>query len=154
MMSSGGAEHGRIVMAISLALGNFVRQHALGVVYGAETGFLIAHEPDTVRAPDVAFVRRERVPPGPVRGFFPGSPDLVVEVLSPGDRASDVQRKVQDWLDSGCGAIWLIDPDTRTVTVYRSLSDVVILRRGETLSGGDLVPGFSVALPQPFAPDL
>ena len=90
MMPPAGFEHGRIEMAISAPLACFVKEHSLGVVTGAETGFLIGRDPDTVRAPDVAFVRAKRVPATPTTGFFEGAPDLAVEVLSPNDRASEL----------------------------------------------------------------
>ena len=150
MMSPAGAEHGQVVMAVSLALGNFVKQHGLGVVYGAETGFQIAQAPDTVRAPDVAFVGAQRLPPGRMRGFFPGPPDLAVEVVSPGDRAGEVQRKVQEWLEAGCREVWVVDPDTRTVTVYRSLHQIVVLRGSERLVCEELLPGFSLLVAELF----
>ncbi len=150
MMSPAGFEHGRIELAIGRLLGNFVAQHSLGVVLGAETGFQIARDPDTVRGPDVAFVRSDRVPSTGVLGFFQGPPDLAVEVLSPGDRAGEVNAKVHDWLDAGCRMVWVADPQTRTVTVYRSRREVEVLGAGDTLSGGDVVPGFTSPIAQIF----
>jgi Uma2 family endonuclease len=150
MMSPAGAEHGRIVARMTLRLAGFVEEGAYGIVFGAETGFCIAHEPDTVRAPDVAFVRAERVGAELGRGFFPGPPDLSVEVLSPDDRAGEVLAKVQDWLDAGCLAVWVADPRTRTVTVYHSRSDIVVLGDSETLSGGALLPGFNLPVSKLF----
>jgi Uma2 family endonuclease len=150
MMSPAGAEHGRIVARMTLRLAGFVEEGELGTVFGAETGFRIAHEPDTVRAPDVAFVRAERMGAELGRGFFPGPPDLAVEVLSPDDRAGEVLAKVQDWLDAGCRAVWVADPRTRTITVYRSRSEIVVLRDSETLSGGDLLPDFNLPVGKLF----
>jgi Uma2 family endonuclease len=151
MMSPAGSEHGLIALRIGSALLHFVESHALGVVLGAETGFQIAQHPDTVRAPDVAFIRAERVGSKLPRGFFPGAPDLAVEVLSPNDRASDVLAKVQEWLDAGCRAVWVVDPATRTVTIYRDSREAVILTSTDTLSGGELLPGFSAAVARFFA---
>ena len=119
MMSPAGSEHGWIVTNVTVPLAVFVKQRSLGRVFGAETGFRIGHDPDTVRA-DVAFVTAMRVGVELPPGFFPGPPDLAVEVLSPDDRAGEVLAKVQDWLDAGCRAVWVVDPRTRTVTVYRS----------------------------------
>jgi len=150
MMSPAGPRHGRIAMNLSTPLDVFVRQHALGTVFTAETGFQIGHDPDTVRAPDVAFVRAERMDAEPEHGFFPGAPDLAVEVLSPEDRAGEVQSKVQDWLASGCRGVWVVDPHSRTVTIYRSRSDIVVLVESDTLSGGDLVPAFSLTVAEIF----
>jgi Uma2 family endonuclease len=150
MMSPAGAEHGRIVARMTLRLAGFVEEGALGIVFGAETGFHVSHEPDTVRAPDVAFVRSERLGAELGRGFFPGPPDLAVEILSPDDRAGEVLAKVQDWLDAGCLAVWVTDPRTLTVTIYRSRSDIVVLRDSETLSGGDLLPDFNLPVSKLF----
>jgi len=151
-MSPAGFEHGRLVMCVSLPLASHVQAHRLGVVIGAETGFLLARDPDTVRAPDVGFVRSERIPPGPLRGFFPGAPDLAVEVLSPDDRASDVFAKVQDWLDAGARAVWVVDGPRETIAVYRAGGRMETLRPGDVLAGGDAVPGFSIAVAAVFAP--
>jgi len=151
MMSPAGSEHGLIALRIGSALLDFVESHALGVVLGAETGFQIAQNPDTVRAPDVAFIRAERVGGKLPRGFFPGAPDLAVEVLSPNDRASEVLAKVQEWLDAGCRAVWVVDPATRTVTIYRGRREALILTSTDTLGGGELLPGFSAAVARFFA---
>lgn len=137
-------------MKLAGPLASYVDGESLGVVFGAETGFLIARDPDTVRAPDVAFVSAGRVGATLPKGFFPGPPDLAVEVLSPEDRASEVLAKVGDWLEAGCRLVWVVDPRTRTVTVYRGLSEVRVLRNGETLSGEDVVPGFSAPVSRVF----
>jgi Uma2 family endonuclease len=124
----------------------------LGIVTTAEAGFQIACNPDSVRVPDVAFVSAARVPPTGWARFFPGPPDLAVEILSPSDRASEVLAKLQDWLKSGCQAVWLLDPQSRTIAVHRSGREVLVLDESETLSGGDLLPGFSVVVAEIFAP--
>jgi Uma2 family endonuclease len=89
-------------------------------------------------------------PRQPTRGFFPGAPDLAVEVLSPDDRASDVLAKVQDFLDAGCARIWVVDPRTHSVTVYRSLSEIAVLREADVLTDDELLPGFSLSVAQIF----
>ncbi len=150
-MSPAGFDHGRFALRIGAALDNFVTPRELGVVVSAEAGFQIAHDPDTVRAPDVAFVRAERVPAGGVKGFFQGPPDIAVEVLSPGDRASEVLAKAQGWLQAGCRIVWVVDPETRTATVYHSHSEIVVLTADDTLSGDDALPGFSVPVAEIFA---
>jgi Uma2 family endonuclease len=150
MMSPAGAEHGWVMTNLAVPLAIFVKQRSLGRVFGAETGFRIGRDPDTVRAPDVAFVTAERIGAGLAPGFFPGPPDLAVEVLSPEDRAGEVLAKVQDWLDAGCRAVWVADPRTRTVTVYRSRSDIVVLGESETLSDGDLLPDFQLPVSEVF----
>lgn len=151
MMTPAGYEHARVVSRINSRLAGFVELHQLGQVTTGEGGFLLARDPDTVRAPDVAFVSADRVPHEPLRGFFQGPPDLAVEVISPNDRASQVAAKIQDWLDAGCRAVWVVDPELRTVTVYRSRSSIVVLRASEQLSGDDVVPGFAIAVAEIFA---
>ena len=150
MMSPSGSLHGAVVIRISGPLWNHVEQHCLGMVFGAETGFHIGRDPDTVRAPDVAFVRAERLAGGLPRGFFPGAPDLAVEVLSPEDRPGKVLAKTGDWLQAGCRMVWVVDPERRTVTVYRSASDVRVLGVGEEVSGDDVLPGFSLPVGEIF----
>ena len=150
MMSPAGFDHGRFASKIVAALENHVARRKSGVVTTAETGFQIAHDPDTVRAPDVAYVRSERIPVGGVKGFFPGAPDLAVEVVSPSDRASEVAAKVLEWLSAGCQAVWVVDPENRTVTVHRSRSDITVLTAADTLDGGDLLPAFSMPVAEAF----
>jgi len=151
MMTPAGFEHGRIVVNITVPLATHVKQKKLGVVSGAETGFQIGHDPDTVRAPDVAFIRAERVPPTPTLGFFQGAPDLAVEVLSPNDRAGDLLAKVHDWLAGGCCAVWVVDPGARTVSVYRSQGQLVVWNVSDELTGDDIVPGFALPVAEIFA---
>ena len=119
MMSPAGFEHGRIVNNVAWFLTSHVRQHDLGIVTGAETGFHIARNPDTVRAPDIAFLRSDRVPQEPVRGFFDGPPDLAVEVMSPDDRAAPSTRK----LLPGCvPAVWKCGWSTRNAARCKSIA--------------------------------
>lgn len=150
MMTPAGFDHGSIVINVSFFLTGFVREHHLGRATGAETGFQISRDPDTVRAPDVAFVRADRVPSGPTPGFFQGPPDLAVEVLSPSDPAGEVLDKVQQWLDAGCQAVWLIDPQRRTVAVYDAGQHQVLRSDTDELTGGDLLPGFRLLLADIF----
>ncbi len=150
VMTPAGFEHGSILVNITLPLGGFVKQHRLGIVTGAETGFQIRRDPDTVRAPDVGFVRAERVPPTPTRGFFQGPPDLAVEVLSPDDRASEVLAKVNDWLAAGCLAVWVVDPAQRAVSVYHKEAQTITWGTADELSGGDLLPGFRLPIGEIF----
>jgi len=150
-MTPAGFEHGLIVSRVNAQLENFVEQQALGVVTGAETGFHISRNPDTVRAPDVGFVSAERVSEPPTKGFFQGAPDLAVEVLSPNDRASELLAKVQDWLGAGCRAVWVIDPATQTVSVYALPNEITVYNLSDELTGGDVLPGFSVPIARIFA---
>lgn len=146
-----GHEHGLVVMRIAVPLFEHIETNNLGVVYAAETGFLIEENPDTVRAPDVAFVRRELIErAGDVQGYWRGAPDLAVEVLSPSDRVRKVEETVQHWLDAGARMVWVVSPKLRTITVYRSLSNIEMLTEKDTLNGGDVVPGFTFPVAELF----
>jgi len=143
-MTPTGGLHGIIVVRITVALDQHVEAHQLGYVFGAETGFKLATAPDTVRAPDVAFVRRERLPAeGLPEKFWSGAPDLAVEVLSPDDRVHDTEEKIDDWLRSGTREVWIVNPRRRTVTVYRPNHPAVVLGETDTLHASDLLPSFS-----------
>jgi Uma2 family endonuclease len=145
-----GFRHGDVAMAIALEVGNFVRAHKLGRVVAAGTGFHIAHDPDTVRAPDVGFVSSERLPDPLPLGYAPFAPDLAVEVLSPDDRPGEVLAKVADWLDAGTRLVWIVDPGRRTARVCRTDgSDAVITPDGR-LDGEDVLPGFACELASVF----
>jgi Uma2 family endonuclease len=144
-----GAVHGEVTGRLFVALDAFVRSHELGKVTN-QTGFLLVMQPPTVRGPDVAFVRRERVPVEPPSGFWPGAPDLAVEVASPANSMADLQEKVIEYFDAGTAQVWVIEPRTRTVTVYRSLADITVLRSTEELEGGTLLPGFALPIAQLF----
>ena len=150
MMSPAGFDHGRFASRIVAALENHVTQQGLGVVTTAEAGFQLAHDPDTVRAPDVAFVRAERIPAGGVKGFFQGAPDIAVEVVSPSDRPNEVAAKVQDWLHADCSLVWIVDPESRTITVHGNHNKVTVLTATETLIGGDVLPEFSMPVAEVF----
>ena len=146
-MAPTGHKHGIVTMDIAGPLHQHVRENNLGAVYGAETGFIITQNPDTVRAPDVAFVRRARLErAGDVKSYWIGQPDLAVEVVSPGDTVAEVEEKVAEWLEAGTGAVWVVSPKLRTVTVYRSLTDIVTLTEQDTLDGGNVVPGFQLPI--------
>jgi Uma2 family endonuclease len=146
-----GYEHGRIVSRLSAPLSVFVEANALGVVLAAGTGFLLGRNPDTVRAADIAFIRAERVPGEPLRGFFEGAPDLAVEVISPHDRASDVLAKIRDWLGAGAQVVWVVDPASRTVSLYWLANRAEILTIDDDLRGVEVVPGFKLPLCDLFA---
>jgi Uma2 family endonuclease len=142
-MAATGGQHGIIASRLDHRLRAFVEAHDLGEVCAAETGFRLAQNPDTVRAPDVSFIARERVPSqGIPEGYWPFSPDLAVEVISPSDRFDDVLTKVQEYLRAGTRLVWIFHPRTRTVTVYRADGNVQLLQQQEELNGEDVLPGF------------
>ncbi|MBA3243003.1 MAG: Uma2 family endonuclease [Acidobacteria bacterium] len=150
-MSLSGTEHGAVIFNLSILLGQHLKANNLGQGFGAETGFKIASNPDTVRAPDIAFVRRERIPPtGIPKNFWENAPDLVVEVVSPGDTFEEVEEKVAQWLGAGTSAVWVVNPKRRSVSVYRSMTDVTRLSEADELEGREVVPGFRCQVSEIF----
>lgn len=150
-MAPAGNVHGRIAINVSTPLDQYVRAHDLGVVFAAETGFKIAGNPDTVSAPDAAFVRRERVKAvGEVEGYWPEAPDLAVEVVSPNDLFAEVEEKVADWLAAGTRMILVVNPRARTVVVRLSEKEARILSEEEVLDGGQVVPGWTLSVADVF----
>lgn len=131
-----------ITAELGWLLGGHVRAQRLGKVYAAGTGFLIATNPDTVRAPDVSFVRQERLITPPPPGYWPYAPDLVAEVISPEDSYLEVDEKVRQWLAAGTRMVLVVNPRRRTVTVHCSPTDVTILTEADQIEGRDVVPGW------------
>lgn len=143
-MSPSGARHGSVTLILGRFIGNHVAEHALGVVFGAETGFRLTTEPDTVLAPDVAFVDQARIQEdGLPTSFFNGSPDLAVEVTSPSDRQKSIDDKVRKWLEHGCREVWVVNPNWRNVTVYRSATDIRVFNEPDELNCSDVLHGFT-----------
>ena len=141
-----GNQHGDVAMRLGVAIHTHVEAHRLGRVFAAEAGFTLARKPDTVRAPDVAFISIERLPDPPPRGFAELAPDLAVEVLSPDDRAGDVLEKVADWLKAGTRLVWVVDPIRVNARVYRADGSESLLNETDALQGEDVLPGFTCAL--------
>lgn len=143
-MPPAGGGHGRLTSRASFLIQRYIWDRQLGETYAAETGFILARDPDTVLAPDFAFIRAERAESARVkRGFVPVPPDLVVEVVSPGDTATEVQDKTTAWLQAGVRLVWVVYPAQRQVMAYRSLNDVHLLTVTDVLDGGDVLPGFT-----------
>jgi Uma2 family endonuclease len=141
-MSPTGAVHGWLVLHFASQLIQHVDTRRLGYVL-TEVGFRLASSPDTVRAPDLAFIRRERLPEGALpRGFWTGPPDLAVEVLSPDDRPFEIRTKVAEYLDRGVPLVVIIDPDERSVTVHRGSASPISLGTADLLDLDDVVQGF------------
>ena len=146
-----GNLHGIIALKIGRIVGNFVEENNLGVVVAAETGFLISHNPDTVRAPDSAFIGKEKLAKyGITEKFFPDAPDLAVEVVSPNDRKKDIEDKVQDYLAAGVNLIWIIYPQKQFVVVHRQSKIVSILFETDELEGEEVLPNFRLPLEKLF----
>ena len=141
-----GYRHGLVAAAIATRIAEFVRLKRLGVVVAAETGFKLFSNPDTVRAADAAFLSHERAPDPAPLGYPALAPDLVVEVLSPGDRAGEVQSKVSDWLNAGSHLVWVLDPGRRRAIIYRADGSMDVLGDHDALDGEDVLPGLSCPL--------
>ena len=151
-MAPAGGPHGYIAMNIGALINVHVRANGLGRVFAAETGFILHRAPDTVRAPDAAFISYDRLGEEAIPdGYLAVAPDLVVEVVSPGDTRRGVREKVEEWLRAGVRLVWVIDPVTRSADVYRSLDDVSHLSEDAVLDGQDVVPGFACRLGELFA---
>jgi Uma2 family endonuclease len=153
MMSPAGAEHGDVAGEVFRLIANYVKQRRLGKTYAAETGFKIIRSPDTVRAPDAAFVRAARVPKKRQQGYFDGPPDLAIEVVSPGDTLSEALAKIDEWLTAGTISVWLIDPQNRTIDVYRPGGQVIRHRDSDVLKDEPTLPGFELPLTDLFPKD-
>jgi Uma2 family endonuclease len=145
-MSPAGMRHNVIARNLVVALTLFLREHPLGRAFTDNAGFRLPipdADDDTVRSPDVAFVSFDRLRDVPV-GFAPVAPDLAVEVLSPGDTARDLGERMDDYFAAGTRAVWVIDPDRRTVAQHSATAPTRRLREDDALDGGDVVPGFAM----------
>ncbi len=148
-----GFEHGGTTGRFYVSLATYVWANQLGEVVVGEPGFRLTVDPDTVRAPDIAFVRRERlVATTRTRGYWPGAPDLAVEVISPNDRYTDVDDKVADWLQHGVRLVFVVNPRRRTVAVHRPGQPVRVLSGDDLLDAEDVVPGWTLRVGDLFPP--
>lgn len=151
MMSPAGGRHGRIALKLARRLGDFVERHDLGTMFAAETGFLLQRDPDTVRAPDVAFVSRARLGQlADYPGYLPLVPELVAEVLSPGDRPSDVAEKTANWLAAGVTIVLIVDPAAKAICDHRPEHEVRIYTEG-LLDLAAALPGYQLDVTELFA---
>jgi Uma2 family endonuclease len=150
-MPPAGEEHGAAIINLTVPLAQHVKAHNLGIVCAAETGYKLASNPDTVLAPDLAFIRRERIErTGIQKGYRESAPDLAVEVMSPGDTLKEVTEKSAKWLAAGARAVWVVSPKKRTVTVQRPAGEAVVLGEGDELDGGEVVPDFRCRVSEIF----
>jgi len=152
LMEPSSFEHGRVAATAGVLLGVHVRQAGIGVTLGAETGFVLARDPDTVRAPDAAFVSRARAEAvGHADKYWPGAPDFAVEVISPNDSFREVEEKALGWLAAGTTVVLVLDPSRRSATVYRGEGNVRQYDGERELDLGDAVPGWRVGVAEFFA---
>lgn len=150
LMSPTGYPHGEIETTIASFLWNHVRKTKTGKVMSGEVGLYTHRNPDTVRAADVAFISTDRMAQVKSHSYLDVAPELVVEVMSPDDRWSGVMEKLAEYFQAGVLAVWVADPASEQVFVYRSLTDVEQLTLGDTLTGGEMLPGFAVAVSDLF----
>ena len=136
---------------LAAPLSVYVKSNRLGTIVAAETGFVIARDPDTVRAPDIGFIAKSRMPASgrPIK-FWVGAPDLAVETMSPWDTVFEVDEKVQEWIAAGTRMVWVVNPRQKTVQILRSNTTVRVLSVNDRLDGEDVVPGFSIAVAEIF----
>lgn len=147
-----GMNHGWLGAYLAFLITDFVLKHDLGKVFQADTGFVLFDDPPTVRAPDVAFVSRDRLPPPEESiGFGHLAPDLAIEVVSPSNTAIEILDRVEDYLEAGTRLVWVVQPHRSSVTEYRSRHEIRLLREDEALDGYDVLPGFSVKVAEIFA---
>ncbi len=149
-MSPTGGEHGRVESELAALLREFVRQHKLGWVIAGEAGIYTRRNPDRVRGMDVAFISYAQLPRLPA-GFLTVAPELVVEIISPTDRWSDVQTKIEEYLAIGVDFIWVVDPAAHSVRVYRAGARITRLENGDMLRGEGLLAGLEISLAELFA---
>jgi Uma2 family endonuclease len=150
VMPPAKGKRGVCCQRVSRLLGNYVDPAKLGWVTTNDTGVVLERGPDTVRGPDVAFWSIARQPEMP-EGYFLIPPDIAVEVLSPDDRRKDVRAKIKEYLFYSVPLVWLVDPETRTVLVYKGSIRGTELDESDTLDGGDVLPGFSCKVSDLFA---
>ena len=149
-MSPTSMEHAYAEQKIGRYIDTFVEANGLGEVYTGDAGFLLATDPDLVRAPDVAFIQRKRVVR--IHAYYPGPPDLAVEVVSPGDSYTEVREKVEMWLAHGTVEVWIADPRRQTVQIFKEGNEITLNKR-DAIDGGDLLPGFHLPLEKIFPAD-
>ena len=148
---SAGLKHGEIVINLGGEVRNFVKPRRLGRIFGSDAGIILERDPDTVREPDIAFISAERMPlEEEEHGYSEIVPDLVVEIASPSDSRREVNDKARMWHSYGVPLVWAAYPETRTIDVHRADGSITTLREDDVLDGGDILPGFAVAVSDIF----
>lgn len=150
-MPPAGFEHGFLGARLLGRMAAHAEAHGLGIILNSETGFFLLHDPDTVCAPDIAYVCKSRLPSPLPKGYFQGAPDIAVEIISPGDTLEEVEDKVAEYLEAGTVAVWVLNPRRRTVSVHSPDGAVRRLQVSDILEGGDVFSGFSIAVSDIFS---
>lgn len=149
-MSPPGGEHASYTANITFYLMQYVKAHDLGRVVTGEGGLYTRRNPDRVRAMDAAFFSKQRLPGDPPTDYFEIAPEVVIEVISPHDRWQEVRLKMEEYFSIGVEQVWLVEPKRRTVSIYRSLTDITEFKEADTLTADGALMGFSVAVHQVF----
>ncbi len=151
-MGNSGMEHGYIACMLTIKLGGFIQSQKLGIICDSSTAFTLKN--GNKRSPDLSFISRERLQgmTRPLSGFFTGAPDLVVEILSPGNTVEEMHTKIVEYFENETRLLWKLDPQERCILVYHSPEPDRLLRMGDLLDGEDVVPGFSMAIAELFQP--
>jgi len=150
-MAPAGFDHEALALEVGAALANWARATAAGRAVASSAGFVVSRAPDTVRAPDGAYIAADRLPRRGATGFCEVIPDLVFEVVSPGDRPGEVMAKAAEWLAVGVKVVWVFWPAEQVVQVWRTVTDIQRLVAGDVLTCDDLLPGFALPLALVFA---
>jgi Uma2 family endonuclease len=154
-MTAAGFLHGQVVSEAHGIIWSFIKPRKLGGLVGAETGFKLERHPDHVRAPDIGFVARERLPALRQRsGFLELAPDFAVEVVSPNDTWSELREKVADWLAHGTKVVWVLDPPTRTAEIWRTDGRIDRRAGDDEMDAEPVLPGFRCRVSELFPVDL
>ena len=149
---SASGKHGEIAGNFIIGLGVFVKPRKLGRIFGSDAGVRLERNPDTVREPDVGFISAAKMPPEmEANSYYEVVPDLVVEIVSPGDTRREVFDKAQMWLRFGVSLVWVADPETRTVDVYCLDAPSITLSESGSLDGAPVLPGFTLPVREVFA---
>jgi len=148
-VSPPSATHAATMTNVALLIGNFVKAHRLGRLYTGDAGVVLEHDPDTVLGPDLAFLTADRVPE--VQSVYIHlPPDLTIEIVSPGNAAREIERKIGIYLSTGVREVWIVDPAKRQVVVHSLAASPRTHHAGDHLSGGDILPGLSIAVDDIF----
>ena len=149
-MTPPGGEHGRVEIRIGRYLDAYVETHQLGWVIGGEVGLYTRRNPDRVRGVDVAFISHQRLPDGLPKGYLEAAPELIVEIISPNDRWSEMQAKIEEYFQIGVEQVWVVEPERCTVLVYRSSLEVEKFQEADVLKGEGALEGFTLAVTKIF----
>jgi Uma2 family endonuclease len=149
-MAPTGGEHDCLRSRIDRIIGSHVESNDLGTVFAGDTGVKYEGDPDTVMAADITFVSKGRIPEGVPKGYLTVVPDLVVEIVSPNDKVGDLEVKINVYLEAGVRMVLIVHPETRLIRIHRSVTDIETLTISDTLTGGDVLPGFSCKVSEIF----